>query len=210
MLFNSCHVCIQIFVSAADRSTSSFLFCLSGRHTLCHDCLKSFIRTSIATATYSSSSTAPLTCFQSNCSTQLNASLLQAFVSYEIYQAYNQSMTDRHLFSSGHYRQCPSRSCSNLLIVDDPTKSSLMCSCGQRVCARCLEEYHFPASCDQYKSYVSRLRESGDDLLSTSKVGDNTHCYIAEGKNCPTCGEFVEKNGGQSRSVSTIIVLITH
>ena len=114
---------------------------------------------------------------------------------------------DRRLFSSGHYRQCPSRSCSNLLIVDDPAKPSLMCSCGQRVCSKCLEEYHFPATCDQYKSYVSRLRESGDDLLSISKVGDNTYCYIAEGKNCPNCGEFVEKNGGQSLPMLNFIVI---
>ncbi|CAF3624713.1 unnamed protein product [Rotaria sp. Silwood1] len=165
-------------------------------HTICHSCLKSYICTSISSATYSSSSTLPITCFQQNCTTQLNSSLLQAFVSYEIYQSYNQSLLDRHLFSTGNYRKCPSRICVNLLIVDDKTKSSLMCSCGQRVCSECLEEYHFPATCQQYKSYLTRLHESGDDLLSISKIGDNSHCYIAEGKNCPNCGEFVEKNGG--------------
>jgi len=71
-----------------------------------------------------------------------------------------------------------------------------MCSCGQRVCSNCLEEYHFPATCKQYKSYEKRLRQSSDHLLSVSKSGDNSNCYIAEGKNCPNCGEFVEKNGG--------------
>lgn len=71
-----------------------------------------------------------------------------------------------------------------------------MCTCGQRVCSECLEEYHFPATCQQLKIYQARLRESGDDLLSSSKIGDNSSCYIAEGKNCPNCGEFVEKNGG--------------
>lgn len=72
-----------------------------------------------------------------------------------------------------------------------------MCSCGQRVCSNCLEEYHFPATCKQYKSYETRLRQSSDHLLSASKIGENSSCYIAEGKNCPSCGEFVEKNGGQ-------------
>jgi len=72
-----------------------------------------------------------------------------------------------------------------------------MCSCGQRVCLKCFEEYHFPATCSQYKLYIARLRASGDDLLSLSKIGDNSSCYIAEGKNCPNCGEFVEKNGGK-------------
>ena len=71
-----------------------------------------------------------------------------------------------------------------------------MCSCGQRVCAECCEEYHFPATCRQYKTYVECLRKSGDDILSLSKVDDNPDCYIAEGKNCPNCREFVEKNGG--------------
>jgi hypothetical protein len=157
----------------------------------------SYIRTSISSATYSSSSTSPIVCFQPNCSTQLNPTLLQAFISYEIYHSYRQSILDRHLFSSGHYRKCPSAVCSNLLIIDDENKPSLMCSCGQRVCSKCLEEYHFPATCLQYKNYVARLRESGDDLLSVSKSGDNTSCYVAEGKNCPNCGEFVEKNGGK-------------
>jgi ariadne-1 len=104
---------------------------------------------------------------------------------------------ERHLFSSGHYRRCPSLACSNLLIVGDNTQPALMCSCGQRVCSKCLEEYHFPATCRQYKSYETRLRQSSDHLLSISKTGDNSHCYIAEGKNCPNCGEFVEKNGGK-------------
>ncbi|CAF1307476.1 unnamed protein product [Rotaria sordida] len=179
-------------------STNDAYQLLPCHHTLCHSCLTSYIRTSISSATYSSSNILPITCFQQNCSTQLNSSLLQAFLSYEIYQSYSQSLIDRHLFSSGNYRKCPSRICSNLLIVDDKTKSSssLMCSCGQRVCSECLEEYHFPATCQQYKLYVTRLRESGDDLLSLSKIGDNSSCYVAEGKNCPNCGEFVEKNGG--------------
>jgi len=96
----------------------------------------------------------------------------------------------------GRYRKCPSRVCSNLLIIDDHTKPSLMCLCGQRVCSTCLEEHHFPATCKQYQSYLKRLRQSSDHLLSISKTGDNSSCYIAEGKNCPSCGEFVEKNGG--------------
>ncbi|CAM4852693.1 unnamed protein product [Rotaria socialis] len=175
------------------NETYQLLPCL---HTLCHSCLTSYIRTSISSATYSSSSTSQISCFEQNCSTKLNSSLLQAFLPFEIYQTYEQALIDRHLFSSGNYRKCPSRICSKLLILDDKTNTSLMCSCGQRICSECGEEYHFPASCKQYKTYVMRLRESGDDLLSSSKVGDNSTCYIAEGKNCPNCGEFVEKNGG--------------
>jgi hypothetical protein len=177
--------------------TNLILLKKTGHHTSCQSCLTSYIRTSISSATYSSSSISPITCFQPNCSTQLNSSLLQAFISHEIYHTYNQSLIDRQLFSSGHYRKCPSRACSNLLVVEDNTKPSLMCSCGQRVCSQCLEEYHFPATCRQYKSYHERLRQSNDDLLSASKFGDNSSCYIAEGKNCPNCGEFVEKNGGK-------------
>ena len=105
-------------------------------------------------------------------------------------------MIERRLFSLGRYRQCPSRACSNLLVVSDDPKPSMMCSCGQRVCSICLEEYHFPATCKQYKTYEARLRQSSDHLLSVSKIGDDSNCYIAEGKNCPSCGEFVEKNGG--------------
>ncbi|CAF1120532.1 unnamed protein product [Adineta steineri] len=165
-------------------------------HTLCHTCLTSYIRTSVSSATYSSTSTSLISCFQSDCSTHMNPSLLQGFISFEIYESYIQSLIDRHIFSTGNYRKCPSRVCSNLLIIDDNTKLTSMCSCGQRVCLQCFEEYHFPATCQQYKFYVARLRESGDDLLSESKIGDNSSCYIAEGKNCPNCGEFVEKNGG--------------
>jgi hypothetical protein len=186
-------------VNEFDRSCSFFvdwLFSL-GRHTLCYDCLISFIRTSVSSAMYSSSSLSPLTCFQVDCSTRLNASLLQALTSYDIYQTYQQSIVDRRLFSSGHYRQCPSRSCSNLLIVTQRTATGLMCSCGQRVCLNCLDEYHFPATCAQFRTYAIRLRQSGDHLLSVSKIGGNSDGYIAEGKNCPNCGEFVEKNGGK-------------
>lgn len=173
------------------------MFINIGHHSLCQPCLAAYIRTSIATATYSSTSTSLITCFQPNCSTELNPALVQTFISYDIYHSYRQILNERHLFSLGRYRLCPSRVCSNLLIVSDNTKPSLMCSCGQRVCSMCLEEYHFPATCKQYKAYEARLRQSSDHLLSVSKVGDDSHCYIAEGKNCPSCGEFVEKNGGE-------------
>jgi hypothetical protein len=174
------------------------IICLClGRHTLCQDCLASFIRTSVVSATYSSSIVKPLTCFESDCSTELNAALLQAFVSLDIYDNYRRSMIERRLFSSGRFRQCPSRACSNLLIVNDSNQPSLMCSCGQRVCAQCLSEYHFPATCQQYKNYLKRLTESGDHLLSLMSTGGVNACYVAQGKNCPKCGEFVEKNGGK-------------
>jgi len=126
----------------------------------------------------------------------LNVAFIQSFVSYDIYRSYVESSLERRLFSLGQYRKCPSRGCSKLLIIENQTKPSLMCSCGQRVCASCLEEYHFPATCQQYKSYEKRLRQTNDHLLSSSGIGENTSYYIAQGKNCPTCGEFVEKNGG--------------
>ncbi|CAF0909099.1 unnamed protein product [Adineta ricciae] len=185
-----CSICYDVL------TTNDAYRLLPCNHTLCQICLSTYIRTTVASATYSSSSISPITCFQPNCPTQLNSALLQVYLSFEIYQLYTDALVDRQLFSLGKYRKCPSRSCSNLLIVDENNNQSSMCSCGQRVCVKCLEEYHFPATCRQYKTYVECLRKSGDDILSLSKVGDNPDCYIAEGKNCPNCGEFVEKNGG--------------
>ncbi|UJR14052.1 hypothetical protein I4U23_001049 [Adineta vaga] len=185
-----CSICCDVLTA---NDACQLLPC---NHILCQTCLATYVRTSIASATYSSSSTSPLTCFQPNCTTQLNSCLLQAFLSFEIYHLYIDALIDRQLFSSGKYRKCPSRACSNLLIVDEINNQTSMCSCGQRVCLKCFDEYHFPATCRQYKTYVETLRKSGDDILSSSKTGDNSDCYIAEGKNCPNCGEFVEKNGG--------------
>ena len=167
-----------------------------GLHTLCAECLSSFIRTSVTNLMYASTNTSALSCCYANCPTLLNNSLIEAFVSNDIYQTFHESMIDRRLFSIGRYRKCPSQSCIKLLIVGDSGKPSLMCTCGQRACSTCLEEYHFPATCEQYKRYSVRLRQSGDDLLSKNAARDTASVYVAEGKNCPNCGEFVEKNGG--------------
>lgn len=146
---------------------------------------------------YASSNKQPLTCFYNGCTTVLNRSFIQAFVSVDIYRAYLESIADRQLFATGHYRQCPSKKCSNLLIVDEHAiTSALMCSCGQRVCSVCYDEYHFPATCKQIKSYTALLKRDGVHSLINSKNVNNQDYYIAEGKNCPNCGEFVEKNGG--------------
>lgn len=130
-----------------------------------------------------------MTCFQLHCPTIFNLTLSQVFLPPKYFLSYRES----RIFASGHYRVCPSVSCSKLLImIPNRRTSSLMCTCGQRICAECFDELHFPITCYQYKIYLQRLMNSGDHIL---RARNHLHQRLAEGTDCPICVKFIDLTG---------------
>jgi hypothetical protein len=90
---------------------------------------------------------------------------------------------------SHSYVKCPLKSCSNIVEIIGSGIDNVRCRCGHQFCIDCKQEPHFPAICSSYREYIEEARRNGD------LVYDNANKYIARGRNCISCNEFIEKNG---------------
>jgi hypothetical protein len=91
---------------------------------------------------------------------------------------------------SRSYVKCPSKSCSNIVQVIGSGIDNVRCRCGHQFCIDCKQEPHFPATCTSYRAYIDEAQQNGD------LITDPNAKYIVQGRNCISCNEFIEKNGG--------------
>lgn len=82
------------------------------------------------------------------------------------------------------------------------------CSCGESWCFNCLSPAHWPARCEQAQDYLSKVssikpvNDSADDELEPVNVAATkpkkaeAMLLEVEGRLCPKCGKFIQKNGG--------------
>ena len=88
---------------------------------------------------------------------------------------------------------CPNSSCGRVVKVSAEDVKVSSCACGKKTCFECLTDVHWPAECSVANDYRRRLRENGDDKIVPVVI---TEPFTANGRNCPFCRRFVEKNGG--------------
>lgn len=159
-------------------------------HWACRPCWQSYLNTRLADFTTSHR----IECLYEKCESTLSENLLLTLVSESLVDSYFKSYSRiRLLKSGGQYRFCSSINCDGVIQLKsngDNWPSTLRCSCGISICRLCLAEGHYPASCAQAKRYREELRAN-----NTAKTTDED-LYESEGKNCPACNIYYEKNGG--------------
>ncbi|CAF1380657.1 unnamed protein product [Didymodactylos carnosus] len=173
-----CSICLEFF------SQNNRIYCvLPCQHFICAECLQNYIQISVQTFMLSSSSPSiNITCFYSKCLTVLNTVTLKRFLSIQLYKRLCDYSNEKRLFSSDIYRYCRSRKCLKIMIIDKEKRfDGAMCLCGERICLKCSEEWHWPAACGQYKNYLKHLKQSGDHLLTSHDLMQTTNSYVAEG-----------------------------
>lgn len=160
-------------------------------HWACKNCWQSYLNTRLADFTTSHR----IECLYEKCESILTENLLLTLVSASLVDGYFDSYSRMRLLKSG-YRFCSSLNCDGVIQLrsndDDNWPSTLRCSCGVSICRRCLADAHFPASCEQAKRY--RVEVAAANVQKPNV--DDKDLYESEGKNCPSCHLFYEKNGG--------------
>lgn len=91
---------------------------------------------------------------------------------------------------SNSHVKCPINSCYNIVQIFDMAIDRVRCRCGHQFCIDCKQEPHFPARCSAYQAYLDQARRNGDFLTQ------NFWRVRVDGRNCISCNEFIEKNGG--------------
>ncbi|XP_021343980.1 uncharacterized protein LOC110443868 [Mizuhopecten yessoensis] len=89
---------------------------------------------------------------------------------------------------------CPNKHCGRAIKCEKNAmgqRANITCSCGTHICFECLKPAHWPLSCDHFGSYSHTLQKNGDE-----SAPDVNYIRFAQGKECPKCKQFMEKNGG--------------
>ena len=161
---------------------NSCLLRLQCSHSACHKCWIFYLKTSINSFTLTNGSNIkPITCIYPNCETVLGLDFLVSLLKKEKIETYKDSYFKLKLIRSLKYSVCPTTNCSQIIVKN--TTITSICKCNYMLCNLCKQESHVPLECKDYAMF--KLKFSNYNLKS-----------ITEGKFCPKCSRYIEKNGG--------------
>lgn len=182
--YSICPVCYS------DETSDLIRVCPCG-HWACRDCWRSYVSSRL---TDSSTSRRRIECMHEKCKSILNQDVLLTLIPTRMVEIYLKTCIETILTGmSSIYKICSTPDCPGVIRVDSVAVTTVRCSCGASICRLCLSDAHFPSTCSQAKRLRAELAVREKKLRE--KLGKEK-LYESEGKNCPKCGVYFEKNGG--------------
>lgn len=180
-------------------------------HEACINCWQTFILTKIKNmkVTYSlnkedsnTKNVRQLCCLEEKCNKLLRIDVIMTLIPVDFVKKYIKFYTELKVAKSRDtFVYCKNTKCDKLIVIENPDDIELnvsvnqdmiyVCECGYKICRFCLGEMHFPALCKQAKTYIKGLNK-----LKEIRISDTSELYTSEGKNCPNCDNYMEKNMG--------------
>lgn len=95
-------------------------------------------------------------------------------------------------------KYCPNEKCGRVIsTLLARTHTNAACECGIKFCSHCFKFPHWPAPCDTSQQYWGLLKKKGIDItLNDSDYSTSVPEILVQGKVCPKCKRFIEKDGG--------------
>jgi hypothetical protein len=189
-------------------------------HEACVNCWRNYLTTRIVnfkvTTSFSkgtdSSSVKQICCLLDKCDELVRLDLFYGLVEADLVNKYVQFYTDLKLMRNrSDFVYCVDQKCRKIILVNDSIDKNEMllksdesfdaaktqmfdfvktCECGYKICKFCTSAFHFPSMCRQAKMYFKDLKKF-EELQIDSGV-----LYTSEGKRCPSCDNYMEKNAG--------------
>ncbi|GFS13919.1 E3 ubiquitin-protein ligase ARIH1 [Elysia marginata] len=186
-------------------------------HLFCDSCWRAHLRTRFREGALQ------MTCAGYQCETKLETSTMLSLLHVtEVIQIVRRNL-EEEVESCPTAKWCPSPGCGKVIRLrtkssdseSNPNQSmpdaslnfDVTCSCGNSWCFNCLAPAHWPARCEQAQDYLDKLssikpiNEGTDDEPKTaSLITKPQHkppkVVEVEGRLCPRCRKFIQKNGG--------------
>ncbi|XP_059157902.1 uncharacterized protein LOC131942189 [Physella acuta] len=173
-------------------------------HVFCDECLRAHCRAKMSGGALN------LTCPGYQCDVHLDFVTLISLLHVAEVSKLLQRQLEGDLETKPNVKWCPNPTCGRVIQVSsekpvDGVAFDVSCGCGMRVCFSCLGAAHWPASCAQAEDYAQRIEtlkppnETTDEPpidTAPKEVPKKTTLYEIEGRMCPSCSRFMEKDGG--------------
>ena len=186
-----CSICFQ-------TGEENFLAAKKCLHYFCKACWKSYIKSKVI-----GGFSGAIKCMEFDCKISIDAVSILSIVSWKSFCLYVSEFQNQLIKKENLLQKCPTDSCQSIITINDSdlisslsnwrkgstfTDSlSVTCaSCHKKWCFSCKQPKHWPISCQVY----GKLKTIRDSFNITGSM------KIVSGKNCPFCGNFIEKNGG--------------
>lgn len=178
-----CGIC---FGSLADVENAGTALTSCG-HWFCDACWIIYCRSRLAMGSVN------INCPELECSEIVDDAVLLTFVNIVEVLDLKRRANEIIIQSSDSSKWCPNPQCGRVIkITNVENASNLVCRCGMQICFQCLQQAHWPVSCDMATAYWKRLKRNADDSLLV-----NLSLQVrVRGKQCPKCKRFIEKRGG--------------
>ena len=160
---------------------------ISCSHWFCDNCWREHVYTQIDNGAMT------LQCPEYGCKCQVDVGTLMSLASMCDVIRYARFNHDNQVQVQAVRRWCPNNTCGRVVEVNGLSANFAQCDCGLKFCMQCMQKSHWPASCEAVRLFTNKLKKTGDISLLPEEA--TTTCSV-NGKNCPMCNRFVEKNGG--------------
>ena len=203
-----CQICYD---SVRPNQTDSVTFTslLKCGHIFCDDCWRGHSLSKISNGCLG------ISCPGYACDVIVDPITLLSLVNVKDVGLLLQRQQEDKLETSEDAQWCPNPSCGRVIKMKVNRKSAglcydVTCACGTSCCFSCLGDPHWPARCDQAGSYANKV----DDIelpveveeehtknppatqAPKSKKKPKETVMMVEGRLCPRCKRFINKNGG--------------
>ena len=219
-----CDICYEN-INPAQIDTASGTQLKECGHLFCDKCWRAHLRTQLGQG-------APyLTCPGYQCDSKLELSTLLSLLHVTEVAKFLIRALEGEVESCPTAKWCPNPNCGRVIRLNSKLSSGLAqhgsdqatthndmlnldvsCSCGQNWCFSCLSPAHWPARCEQAQSYLDKvssikpIKEIVDEEpeIPTAKPKYRPPKPVeVEGRLCPRCLKFIQKNGGCTHMVCT-------
>ncbi|CAF0868061.1 unnamed protein product [Adineta ricciae] len=152
-------------------------------HWLCNECWRQYLENSVKGVKV-------VLCPEWNCCSIIDVGTLLSLINVRCMNLYERNIEKCLVNVSRSYTKCPSKSCSNIIQVIGSNAEHVRCRCGHEFCLHCRKDPHFPATCSAYRLYIDEVYRNGDFISDYNAITQ------VKGRNCISCDNFIEKNGG--------------
>lgn len=176
----TCSIC---FESMLDASATALQTC---GHWFCDRCWNEHLQST------ANGGSGRITCPEYKCASAVDYSVLLTTSNIELVERVFRRKQNLDIDIAPDSKWCPNKDCGRAIKCENGIGRSpnTTCDCGTEMCFDCLRDAHWPLSCDQYVAYLITLRKNGHETLDENLI------TFVQGKPCPNCKLFVQKNGG--------------
>ncbi|XP_069101164.1 uncharacterized protein [Argopecten irradians] len=135
-----------------------------------------------------------ITCPEFKCQSTVDYDILLTTSNIRIVQKVFQRRLTMEVELKANTKWCPNKHCGRAIECKENAvgkQASVACSCGTNICFDCLKPAHWPLACDHFAFYSNTLKNNGEEVEPSEN-----YIRFAQGKECPKCKQFMEKNGG--------------